>query len=338
MRAAGVALGVCLGMVVSLAATPSARAATLTIVVNDGVNEGFNDTTHADPVTGNPGTTRGQQRLNVFQAAAAVWGDALTSPVTILVRAQFDVLTCNASSAVLGSAGPTTAHRDFSGAPISSMYYVQAVANSRSGVDLSAANPDINATFNVRLDDADPNCLGGLTWWYGIGAAPQGGAIDLYTTVLHELGHGLGNLSLHNLGTGAKLNGFDDAYLRLLYDEVAGIAWPAMTNGQRVASSINTGNLTWLGAAANSRAAAFGAGTTNGHLRLYAPNPVQSGSSVSHWDTALTPNELMEPILTSNAEDYVTYSLMGDVGWVMSLLFKDGFESGNVHFWTDRVP
>src|SRR5262249_34230524 len=30
--------------------------------------------------------------------------------------------------------------------------------------------------------------------------------------------------------------------------------------------------------------------TANHHVRMYAPNPFQSGSSVSHWDVTATPN------------------------------------------------
>ena len=53
---------------------------TFTIVNNDGAGEGFNDTTPVAPIGGNPGTTLGQQRLNVFQAAANVWGLSPSTP------------------------------------------------------------------------------------------------------------------------------------------------------------------------------------------------------------------------------------------------------------------
>ena len=42
-------------------------------------------------------------------------------------------------------------------------------------------------------------------------------------------------------------------------------------------------------------------GTTAGFPRLFAPNPFQSGSSVSHFDTSLTPSVLMEPNITSTS-------------------------------------
>jgi hypothetical protein len=54
-----------------------------TINVLDAKGTGFNDTTPATPVGGNTGTTVGQQRLIVFQAAADAWGRVLESSVPI---------------------------------------------------------------------------------------------------------------------------------------------------------------------------------------------------------------------------------------------------------------
>src|SRR5688572_13773882 len=111
-----------------LLAASAAPAANIQIVNLDGAGEGFNDPTPAAPVPGNAGATRGVQRLNVFNAAAAVWGAALKSTVTIKVDANFDpMIPCDPGSAVLGSAGPKTAHANFAGAPVAGTWYVQAV-------------------------------------------------------------------------------------------------------------------------------------------------------------------------------------------------------------------
>src|SRR6185436_66521 len=121
-------------------------AATIVIQNGDAAGVGFNDPTPVSPVGGNPGTTLGQQRLNAFQFAANIWGALLSSTQTILVQSQFDALTCSATSATLGSAGPVTVHRNLTGAPFTGTYYAAALANALRGADLSAANPDINAT------------------------------------------------------------------------------------------------------------------------------------------------------------------------------------------------
>jgi hypothetical protein len=65
---------------------------------------------------------------------------------------------------------------------------------------------------------------------------------------------------------------------------------------------------------------AFRQGADNaGRPRLYMPNPVQPGSSGSHYDTALSPNALMEPAINDslNAALYIDNSanLLKDTGW-----------------------
>jgi hypothetical protein len=54
---------------------------------------------------------------------------------------------------------------------------------------------------------------------------------------------------------------------------------------------------------------------------LYTPNPFQSGSSVSHWDTIAFPNQLMEPAINGDLTHEVTppkdltFLLLKDIGW-----------------------
>src|SRR5207342_3052743 len=108
-------------------------AATIVIVNADGAGEGFNDPTPAAPVGGNPGTTLGAQRLFVFQTAANIWGNILPSAVSIQVSSQFNALQCDASSAVLGSAGAAALVRNFPNAEFANTWYPVALANRLSG-------------------------------------------------------------------------------------------------------------------------------------------------------------------------------------------------------------
>jgi PA domain len=54
---------------------------------------------------------------------------------------------------------------------------------------------------------------------------------------------------------------------------------------------------------------------------MYAPNPYQSGSSVSHWDISAFPNQLMEPAINGDLTHEVTppfdltFMLLKDIGW-----------------------
>lgn len=59
-----------------------------------------------------------------------------------------------------------------------------------------------------------------------------------------------------------------------------------------------------------------------GMVKLYAPDPVQPGSSISHYDTSATPNLLMEPGISSSLRASETVDLTGlllaDIGWPVS--------------------
>ncbi len=59
-----------------------------------------------------------------------------------------------------------------------------------------------------------------------------------------------------------------------------------------------------------------GSGLDN-RMHLFAPNPVQTGSSTSHWDTSAVPNLLMEPNLSGDLPHEVdlTLPLFRDIGW-----------------------
>lgn len=290
--------------------------ATFVVVPLDDPGEGFFDETPVMPVAGNPGTTLGAQRLNAFQAAADLWGGILDSDAVIPIVAVMDPLFCDATSAVLGAAGPTIVFRDFPGAIRPETWHTVSLANSLAGVDLTgAADPNMQAIFNSAIL-GDPDCLGGLDWWYGDPDMRPAGTIPFVTVVLHELGHGLGFTTFYDRATGEKLLGFDDTYMMNLEDHSEQSLWPNISDAERVASSIDTGDLHWVGQNVTNAGGVLTAGRhPSGHVRMFAPNPFQGGSSVSHFDTVLSPNELMEPILTPDANNLLTTELLRDIGY-----------------------
>src|SRR3954447_21925839 len=168
---------------------PAAAGAHITVVNADGPGEGFNDPTPAAPVGGNPGTTKGQQRLIAFQFAADLWGASLDSNIDIQIQASFDPLGPN----VLGAAGATFSINNFNGldAPgfpggnANTNYHI-ALADKRAGSDLltafgfTAATPEIVAQFSSDFD-----------FYLGLDNN-HGVQNDLVVVLLHELGHGLG--------------------------------------------------------------------------------------------------------------------------------------------------
>ena len=236
-------------MVVVLACSSSAFGnATIVIVNADGANEGFNDPTPVAPVGGNPGTTRGQQRLNAFSHAASIWGAELDSNVIIRIQASFDPLGAN----VLGSAGATYRVRDFGGVGLfpgsefPATWYFAALADKRAGTEtLSIPNfPDIVAQFSSNFN-----------FYLGLDNN-HGAQNDLVAVLLHEFGHGLNFANAVNEATGQNAgitatfpNGFTDIYARHTLDTTSGLTWNLMTNAQRQASAVNLDHVVWTGGA-----------------------------------------------------------------------------------------
>jgi hypothetical protein len=453
-----------IGFALALAALPLA-AAEFQIVVTDGAGVGFNDPTPATPVGGNMGTTVGAQRLIVFQEAARIWGALLPSNVTIKVNSSFQALDCDANTAVLGSAGTTTVHADFAGAPVANTWYNKPEADKLSGTFLGTNPASIRARFNSNLGQT--GCFTGTFFYLGLDNN-HGSDINLLTVVLHEFGHGLGFQSAADAnGTffGSGTSQFPGIFDRFLFDATSGKTWDQMVDTDRVFSGVNTGNLRWNGSngatyanaymnyytgitvsapaaaaggysygaadfgpplanvqfstqivAAQDSADTAGAVTTDacsaitnasalagkialidrgscsfiikvknvqnagalaaiiannttglvgmagvdptitipsllisqadgaklranlpatasigldmtkyagadstGRLLMFAPNPFQSGSSVSHWDTSASPNLLMEPNISSNLNSSVdvTFAAFQDIGWFL---------------------
>ena len=287
-------------------------ATTIEIVNQDSAGEGFRSTQSVSPVPGNRARTLGQQYLNVFQAAANVWEQRIDSPVTIKIDAALDPLDCSATSGVLGAAGPISGFINFRNAPRSDTIYVVAQANSLAGIDLDLGSSDIGATFNSRI--GSPGCLTSISWWLGINSEAPAGTISLYDTVLHEIGHGLGFLSLVG-SNGVRLANLDDAFSINLFDTSFGLRWPSLSDAGRRVSSTNNGRLVWAGSNVAAGAGVITNGRTSGLLRLYAPNPFRPGSSVSHWDVTLSPDELMEPFATPTSNGCATILALKDMGW-----------------------
>src|SRR5258707_352588 len=235
-----------LTLIVGLIASSSAfGSATIVIKNTDGPSVGFNDTTPAMPVGGNSGTTVGEQRLIAFQAAANVWGAILTSGPTITITASWASLACTNTTGTLGSAGATSLSSNFANRPFADTWYNAALANALSGSDLNGETPEIDAQFNLSI--GTPGCLQSGHWYYGLDNNHGTTGIDLFTVLLHEFSHGLGFQSFTDETSGAEIQGLPSVFDKFLLDNSTGKTWPQMSDAERQASAINTGNLVWNG-------------------------------------------------------------------------------------------
>lgn len=199
---------------------------------------GLNDTTPASPVGGNPGTTIGEQRQNVVMEAGRIWAQYLVSEIPIILRVDFEAL----GGTSLAGASPVDLESDFKNAPLPDTWYPVALANSLADVDLQPGSPDIDVTINANIDD----------WYYGFDSNAPARQTDLLDVLLHEIGHGLGFLTITNDTTGRLFQNQPDAYARLLFDQRLQLSWAEMTNSQRRESATNDPFLTWTGASTNA--------------------------------------------------------------------------------------
>ncbi len=238
-----------------LLAAGAAFGADVIVIPGDPPGQGFNDPTPATPVGGNPGTTVGQQALNVFQRAANIWGQKLVSKQPILIISFFTPLSCNATSGVLGAAGANWYFANLPAANggqelVPNTWYPAALAEKLTRVDATTeADPtdafEIFSLFNSQL--GQPGCLTGNGWYYGLDNNEPANRIDLLAVVLHEFGHGLGfSLGVTSANTGAR-NVFPAIWEYNMLDTATGKKWIDMTNAERAASARRDGALVWTG-------------------------------------------------------------------------------------------
>jgi hypothetical protein len=91
----------------------------------------------------------------------------------------------------------------------------------------------------------------------------------------------------------------------------------SLADGNTIKAALGGGVTGTLGVDLSIRAGA----DAQGRALMYAPTPVQPGSSISHWDPIAFPNQLMEPAINADLTHSVappqdlTLPLLRDVGW-----------------------
>ena len=91
----------------------------------------------------------------------------------------------------------------------------------------------------------------------------------------------------------------------------------ALKNALKTSSRLRSGVIANLGI----NLPLFAGADSAGRVLMYAPNPFQGGSSVSHWDVSAFPNLLMEPTINGDLTHEVTpphdltFPLLQDIGW-----------------------
>lgn len=300
-----------------LAGPQAGPGAEFQFTYTDDPNEGFfSSSAPLLPAPGNDGSNLGLQRQVLLSAAAEIWASVLDTTVPITVTASFDPLFCDPPKATGGYAQATGLHGLVIGSDART-WYPRALANKIRGSDLNTNAFDMLTAFN---SDVDNNCFPGIRFYYGLDNQTPDGTINLFMIALHELGHGLGFATYTDKETGAYFAGEPDIWARFLFDSTQNRTWVEMDDAQRVQSGVNTNNVYWDGENVRQASGFLGSNgrdPATGRVQMYTPSPIEGGSSVSHFNTAASPNLLMEPILTAGLPTTLdlTRQQMRDIGW-----------------------
>lgn len=240
--------------------------------------------------------------------ATEIWATEIESDVDIRIVASTFPGCPFSGFAAVGSVV-----RDFLNAPLPNTWYPVALANKLAGVDLcppgSCASSD-DMTVVLGRDCGH---------YLGLDADPL--FIDLARTAIHEIGHGLGFTTPMNPGNGQRLMSLDDVYSNHLEDHSTGLTFPQMTDAERAAAAVNTGNLHWVGphVVATSHTYLTAGVDVNGHVEMYAPPVIQLGSTVYHFSTSLIPYQVLAAT-SWNTPDHdigLAREVFRDLGWFL---------------------
>jgi hypothetical protein len=280
-------------------------------------------------------------QLAAVDYAFDTWGNYLVSSQAIKVRIAFLPLP---AGILLGNAVPNGV-KNFPGAPINDIWYPTSLANSIAETELNPGENDMDLFFPSGED-----------WYFGTDGNPGPGQFDFVSVLMHEIGHGLGVLSLANwaMETGSfgqitadnlpfapsfdfpdleSLPSIWDYYLKDFFDhELIDEAFyinPSMELGDEF-----TGNAIFFdGPLARSE---------NGGdaVRVYAPGIFAFGTSVTHIDEGSFPvssgNSLMTPFISAGQVVHepgdLTLAILEDLGWKITM--PTGVEESSASYFS----
>lgn len=261
------------------------------------------------------------EAITAFNYASDIWSNYLISDIPIKIVAHMQPLL----PGQLGITFPN-GELNYTGAPISDVWYASCLANAITGIDQNGDFADVEIYFNSLAN-----------WYYGLDGNPGPTEYDFVSTVLHEICHGLGFLSLSNKSGAEGSFGLIDA--SAFAPLTTTFLWPSLDTLPSVFDIYleNSGGTLLTGLPNPS--AELGTEISSDQLffnspeilietggtrpKIYAPGSFTLGSSLSHWDEATYPdgndNEFMTPQAASGHADHqpgiLTLTVLEEIGW-----------------------
>lgn len=252
-----------------------------------------------------------------FQYAIDIWSATIKTDVKIKVFANWAFLD---DINTLAFVTPTEV-RNFEGTPDPGVWYPMALAEKLARKNLNpVTEADIVATFNSRRDD----------WYFGTDGNCPADKFDLVSVVLHELGHGLGFSGTFRVSNSVGFFGLNDSRPKI-YDTYLknGVNQKLITfesGTLALANQITSNSVTFESPMARVLSA------SSADPRIFAPNPYQPGSSISHVDEGTyenTPNALMTPYVERGKVTHgvgpIARGILYEMGWLNTFIDHDPF-------------
>jgi hypothetical protein len=247
------------------------------------------------------------------------------------VQIQVNVLLVPVGGAFRGFTFPT-GRRNFTGAPLADTWYPSCLANAIAGVELHPGESDMDIVMA-----ADVN------WYFGTDGNPGSQQFDFVSVLLHEIGHGLGFVSLSDSygGQGSfglidislfepfvptfpvpTMDGTPGAYDRLLVNGSDQILTDTslFPSPSPMLHATFTGNNVFFSGEESIIA------NDGQDVKIFAPPVFAFGTSISHLDEGSFPgssgNSLMTPYIDNGEVEHhpgsITLGVLRDIGWNIS--------------------
>jgi len=258
-----------------------------------------------------------EEAKKAFEYAISIWEEKISSPIVINVKAVWGSMP----EGQLGSCAPSNCYRNFKGTPLAGVFYPVALAEKVMGKEFNKpTDSDIECTFN-----------GSKPWYFGTDGKTPGTQYDFVTSVLHEIGHGLGFVgyfkSVDGIGQFSNASNAPSVYDYYIFNK----------NNQRIAdNSIFPSPSGELTQQLTSSALNIYFDTQNYETKsatVYAPKTWSTGVSIYHLTSEGNQPEIMKAFAYKGEANHTisdnTIQILAELGWEKSGEINTGIQTAN---------